>query len=238
MVIYSIVYCPVRTTRYANLKCWRNAPPPTPKKNIVLDPGHGLSCPLIRQPAGAVGETEFPPNDPPSGRLREDHLTMAIALAAKQQLSAKYNVILTKADVNSCPNYIDRGKIANNARARVFVSIHINAPLQVMGYPVPIPVPFVNGTSVLYNSEKPSSKALADSMSAAVAQNLGVNNRGAEVRDDLAVLKPTVTNNPIPAVLLEAARLSGSDEKALHSAGSAGRIATGIQTAIEAFVGN
>jgi N-acetylmuramoyl-L-alanine amidase len=139
-----------------------------------------------------------------------------------------------KLSVNSCPTLRERGQIANNENAKLFVAIHINAPLQVLG--IPVPGPFGSGTSALYNSSKPSSKSLADALSAAVAQNLGVNNREAAVRDDLAVLKPTVTR--MPAVLLEAARLSGSDEKALHASGFATKIASGMQPPIQAFVGN
>lgn len=64
---------------------------------------------------------------------------------------------------------------------------------------------------------------------------MGVNNRGSFVRDNLAVLKPQVT--PTTAVLLEVARLSGTDEKILHAPSSAARAATGIKTALDAFLG-
>lgn len=40
------------------------------------------------------------------------------------------------------------------------------------------------------------------------------------------------------AVLLEAARLSGSDERILHTSGSAARVAAGIQATLEAEIGN
>lgn len=206
-------------------------PPPPPKKVIVIDPGHGLTCPSIGQTVGAVGLTDFPPNDPPPGRLREDDLTVAIALETERMLSASYRVVLTKRDVNFCPSFKERGRIANNANAKVFVSIHINKSNTILG----IDNPFGNGTSVLYNSSKIGSKDLADQMSGAVSSNLGVNNRGSGARDDLAVLKPSVTN--MTAVLVEAARLSGTDERILHAAGSATKVASGVKTALEAFVG-
>ncbi len=204
-----------------------------PKKVVVIDPGHGLTCPSIKQAAGAIGVTDFPPSNPPPGKLREDELTLAIALEAERLLSKKYKVVLTKRDVISCPSFEKRGQIANDARAKVFVSIHINAPNTIIGIVNNL---FGNGTSVIYNSEKPASKGLADQMSLAVSSNLGTTNRGSMVDDSLAVLKPKVTK--MTAVLVEVARLSGTDEEILHTSGSVTRAAMGIQSAVQAYVGD
>ena len=69
-----------------------------------------------------------------------------------------------------------------------------------------------------------------------VSSSLGVNNRGVMVDDELAVLKPTVTD--MNAVLVEAARLSGTDETKLHTSGSVARIAAGIKAALDESLGN
>ncbi len=203
--------------------------PPARKVVLVLDPGHGLNCAAIGQPPGALGVTNFPASNPPAGRLREDDLTLTIALQAEQMLAPKYKVILTKRDLQSCPTLIARGRIANNANAKLFVSIHINAANFSVG---PIVNPFGNGTSTYYNAGKFGSSKLADEMARSVSQALGVNNRGAFVDVEKAVIKPKVTE--MNAVLLEAARLSGDDEQKLHASGSAARIAVGIKTAVEA----
>jgi hypothetical protein len=50
------------------------------------------------------------------------------------------------------------------------------------------------------------------------------------------VLKREQTGE-IDAVLLEAARLSGSDEVILHSSSSVPRVAAGIKAAIESVIG-
>lgn len=202
-----------------------------PLKTVVIDPGHGLACAAIGQAVGAVGVTDFPSNDPPPGKLREDYLTMAIALELERILSAsQYKVIMTKRDVNACPSFKDRGRTANQNKADVFVSIHINKQNTIMGFEVP----FANGTSVLYHPSRLDSKVLADQMAGSVSSNLGVNNRGSFTKDDIAVLKPRVTE--MTAVLVEAARLSGTDEKILHTSGSAAKVATGIKAALDAFV--
>lgn len=206
-------------------------PPPPPPKTVVIDPGHGFDCPAQGMPVGAIGVTDFLPNDPPAGRMREDELTMAIALEVQRLLPAtKYRVILTKRNANACPSYVDRGRIANNANAKAFVSVHINAPNPIPGNL------FGNGTSVLYDVNKSGSFNLADAMSRAVSSSLGVNNRGPAVVSDIAVLKPRVTS--MNAVLLEAARLSGSDERTLHGSGAMARIAVGIKAALDSELGN
>ena len=185
---------------------------------------------------GAVGVTDFPANDPPAGRLREDDLTMAIAREVQRILpTSKYRVVLTKANANDCPSFEKRGHIANEAEAKAFVSIHINSKLVVPE--INVPLPFAHGTSVLYNVKKSRSFNLAESMARNVSSSLGVNNRGVMVDDEVAVLKPTVTQTEI-AVLVEAARLSGDDEKKLHASGSATRVAEGIKAALDEQLGN
>lgn len=207
-----------------------------PRKVIAIDPAHGFTCPAYGMADGAVGVTDFPTNDPPAGKLREDDLVMAIAREVQRILpTTRYRVVLTKRNANECPSFRDRGRVANEEKAKAFASVHINARLVVPGTDVPVPA--AHGTSVLYNSKKSASFNLADSMARNVSSSLGVNNRGVMVDDEVAVLKPTVTKTEI-AVLVEAARLSGSDETKLHAAGSATRIATGIQAALDESLGN
>lgn len=227
---YRSVSCPPGT-KYMYLPTGSVCTSPI-KKVVVIDPGHGLTCPLIGQAAGAIGVTDFPPSNPPASKLREDYLTVAIALEAERLLSTKYKVVLTKRDANTCPTLKERGRIANNANAKAFVSVHINAPNTVLG----IDNPFGNGTSALYNSSKSAAKSMADQMSASVSVNLGTNNRGSQANDNIAVLKPTVTN--MIAVLIEVARLSGKDEQILHASGSTTKAASGIQSAVQSYLGN
>jgi N-acetylmuramoyl-L-alanine amidase len=199
---------------------------------VTIDPGHGLSCATIGQNVGAVGDKDYPPSDPPAGRLHEDNLAVSIALALQSVLTAdQYKVVMTKTDVNSCPTFLERGARANNAHSNIFVSVHLNAARSILGIPNPF---FPTGTSVLYNSTKTSAKTLADLMVGPIASNLGVNNRGATVDDTIAVLKATVTR--MTAVLAEVARLSNPDEDIVHAAGSSTKAATGIKAGIDAFL--
>jgi N-acetylmuramoyl-L-alanine amidase len=206
-------------------------PPPPPPIPVVIDPGHGFLCAAQGLPPGAVGVTDFPTNDPPAGKLQEDAIAFAIASQVQKQMpSAKYKVVLTKANANECPRYRERGRTARRVGAEVFVSVHVNAPFAALG----IDVPVAHGTSVIYNSAKSGSFNLAEDMSRAVSIALGTNNRGVRVDDSITVLTKEIT--PMNAVLVETARLSGRDEEILHSSGSSSRAAAAIESALESFL--
>jgi N-acetylmuramoyl-L-alanine amidase len=195
--------------------------------SVTIDPGHGFTCPSIGQDAGAVGVTNFPASNPPPGFLHEDDLTVAISGILAPMLSAAgYQVTTTKADVQSCPDFVRRGEKANNAKSNIFVSVHVNKPSSFLNLDL--------GSSVLYNSAKTSSMTLANLMVAQIASNLGVSNRGSVARDNLAVLKPTVTR--MTAVIAETARLSGSDEQVMHGASAPANAASGIKAGLDAFL--
>jgi N-acetylmuramoyl-L-alanine amidase len=195
---------------------------------VTIDPGHGSDCASVGQPVGAIGTTDFPPSPPPPGKLHEDDLAVAISLSLKDILvSASYTVTMTKTSPVSCPTFLERGTIANKARSNFFVSVHLNAPRFC-------PLGLFCGTEVLYNSSKTDSAKLAQLMAGQIAANLGVNNRGAIVRNDLAVLKATVSR--MTAVIAEVARLSPSDDAILHDPASLPKAAKGIFLGIDDFV--
>jgi N-acetylmuramoyl-L-alanine amidase len=188
---------------------------------VTIDPGHGFSCSEKGMAIGAMGVTEF--TTPPLGRLREDVLTLAIAEEVVKQMPSSYHVFLTKTDVDSCPSFLSRGRVANNSSSKLFVSLHINAP----GF-------FLPGTLTLWNVNKSGSFNVAESMARDVSSAVGVNNRGPKVDNEIAVLKPTVTN--MNAVLLEVTRLSGRDEELLHAPTAPSRIASGVVSSVRGML--
>lgn len=205
--------------------------PPKPKV-VVIDPGHGTDCPASNMASGAIGATDFPLSDPPPGRMREDVLTVTIAQEVQRILnSSTVKVILTKSDVNTCPTFEERGSVANEHKARLLVSMHIDAPNQIPGQDF---ITSRNGTLAIYHPGKPEAKPLADRAAADVASWLGLNNRGSVTNIELAMVKRTVVD--APSIILEVARLSGTDEKILHLPGSRAAIAAGIKSAILSFL--
>src|SRR5204862_6424127 len=80
-------------------------------RRVVIDPGHG------GRDAGAIG---------PRG-VREKDVALAIARDLAQRLRALgFTVILTRKD-DSYVSLDERTRIANQARADLFVSVHCNA---------------------------------------------------------------------------------------------------------------
>lgn len=196
--------------------------------SVAIDPGHGFNCPSIGEKVGAVGNIDYSPGNLSATYLHEDNLTVSISSALKSLLSAnQYKVFLTKSDVNSCLTLLERGDKANNAKSNFFVSVHIDKA-------IPIPLGFLGGSKLFYNSTKTSSKTLADLMVSQIASNLGVHNRGTEAGNDLGVLKVTTTR--MTSVLAEVARLSNPDSDILHAAGSSTKAASGIKAGIDAFL--
>jgi N-acetylmuramoyl-L-alanine amidase len=99
----------------------RPAPAPTargalpmelrPIRTIVVDAGHGGRDP------GAIG----------LGGLREKQVTLALALALRQELEARgFEVVLTR-DRDRTLSLVERTALAEGAGGDVFVSIHANA---------------------------------------------------------------------------------------------------------------
>jgi N-acetylmuramoyl-L-alanine amidase len=156
---------------------------------IVIDPGHGGS-------------------DPGAGRggLREADLALDMAKRLRDILVARgWQVVLTRtADVDVYkPNDTARDElqarddIANNAGARMLVSIHVNS--------------FINagprGTTTYYS--KPSDVALAQAVQASAAGVLGTKDDGI-VKSHLYV----TLHATMPAVLVETAFISNPDDLA------------------------
>ncbi len=100
------------TTTIPIQKTKKTAPPPPAIKRIVVDAGHG------GEDAGAIGKK----------RTKEKDVCLGIArkLADILQSDGHFEVVLTRKDDTFIP-LADRTKIANEAGADLFVSVHANA---------------------------------------------------------------------------------------------------------------
>ncbi|MBE0448249.1 MAG: N-acetylmuramoyl-L-alanine amidase, partial [Actinobacteria bacterium] len=156
---------------------------------IAIDPGHGGSQP------GAVAK---------SNGLKEKDVNLAVALKLQKLLKAAgFEVVMTR----STDIYVglsERAKIANDAEADIFVSIHHNS--NVDSGPV--------GTSVYYHPSSQDGALLAKSIQEELVKVCWDNALGKDrgIRSaDFVVLRETI----MPAVLCEAAFLSNPEEAAL-----------------------
>ncbi|MDD7363865.1 MAG: N-acetylmuramoyl-L-alanine amidase [Peptoniphilus sp.] len=166
--------------------------PDRSKTTVVLDAGHG------GHDSGAVGV---------DGTAEK---TLALRLAKKVEASLKqegYNVIMTRTR-DEYPELYERSKLANDANAAIFLSMHFNSAGSSKAY----------GIEVLYASEKDVSRKkeagdqtrLANEVLDSVIKETGMHNRGIKNRPELAVLRTT----NMSAVLVEGGFMSNPDEMA------------------------
>lgn len=160
-------------------------------KTIFLDPGHGGNDP------GAIG---------PTG-LHESSVTIDIANRAAGLLREQGATVYMSRTGNTAVGQKDRAKMANNAKADIFVSIHINSNEQ----------PDKWGMSTYYYSppadkieQAQKRKKLADSLQTELSETLRLADLGL-FQARFAVLCETV----MPAVLLEIGFISNPEEEKL-----------------------
>ncbi len=193
---------------------WKfNPPSGTNPRLIVIDPGHGGSD------FGAM-----------HNGLTEKVLTLDISRRLRAQLIARgWEVKLTRdADVDVFePNDSARDElqarcdVANNAHARMFISVHINS----------FTSGGLNGTTTYYY--KADSYGLADAVHARLADALPTKDDGI-VRDNFYVVHHT----SMPAILVETAFLSNPDDaQLLKSPAFLQKVATAIADGVGDYAG-
>jgi N-acetylmuramoyl-L-alanine amidase len=171
---------------------------------VAIDPGHGGRDP------GAIG---------PSG-LREADVVLDISLRVRELLSRDgvRNVILREADVTV--ELPDRPRLARDAGATMFVSIHANASGRAT----------VNGTETYFLT--PQSLALAQMIQDELGVVLGIPSRGIKTANFLVL-----RDSGVPSVLVEAAFISHADDEArLRDPAFRQRIAGAIHKGIMRFL--
>ena len=157
---------------------------------MVIDAGHG------GKDSGAVGVDG----------TREKELALDTARRVESLLTDRgYQVIMTR----SRDEYIqlaNRAKIANNANADIFLSIHFNSAGtdKAKG----IEVLYASENNVSRKKEAGDQRRLANEVLKCILKETGLNNRGIKNRPELAVLRLTDMN----AALVEGGFMSNPDE--------------------------
>lgn len=161
---------------------------------IVIDPGHGGKDP------GTIG----------ANNIYEKDINLDISKKLYKKLkSMNYKVILTR-DTDEYVDNSERASLANNKKAKIFISIHCNA-LENNNT--------INGVQVLYYPNISSTindldnKSLAQIVIDEILANTGADNKGIVDREDLVVLNQT----NMPAILIECGFLSNEKESKLLS---------------------
>jgi N-acetylmuramoyl-L-alanine amidase len=183
-------------------------------KVIAIDPGHGGSDP------GAIG-----PN-----KLQEKTVTLAVAqrvqallekAGAKVLMTRKTDVDVFGPNASAVDELNARTVAANNNKADVFVSIHINAFTN----------PTVGGTATYYYQKSNYDALLADCIQSNLVSTAGLQNRGTYAAG-FYVIKRT----QMPAVLTELGFISNPDEERLLSTPQfQQKMAQGIVQGLDSF---
>jgi len=184
-------------------------------KIIAIDPGHGGSDP------GAVG-----PN-----KVLEKNITLAIAKKLQKKLEkAGAKVVMTRQDdrdvfgkrAETARDELNaRATIANNNKADVFLSIHVDSFTN----------PTAGGTTVYYYQKTPYDALLAQTLKTNLVKAIGREDRGAKPAN-FYVIKRSL----MPAALIEVAFISNpEEEKLLNTPNFQERVADGLVEGLKQF---
>jgi len=164
---------------------------------VCIDPGHGGSDRANRGSNGYV----------------EADGVLAISKYLKEELEStgQFQVILTR-DRDKTLTLTERGRIAARNKVDLFIAQHTNAGPKGAG-----------GTEVYYSVDIPGDRELAEKLSKAVADTLGIQDRGAKTKpstknpsEDYYTVIDVAQDGGIPHVLLvESAFHSNPDEERL-----------------------
>ena len=171
---------------------------------VAIDPGHGGRDP------GAIG---------PSG-LREADVVLDISLRVRDLLARDGVRSVLLRDSDATVELADRPRIAKEAGATIFVSIHANAHGRAT----------VNGSETYFLT--PQSLALAQMIQDELGIVLGIPSRGIKTANFLVL-----RDSGVPSVLVESAFISNADDETrLRDVAFRQRIAGAIQKGIMRFL--
>lgn len=164
------------------------------KKLIILDPGHG----------------QFGNEYPIMKGTYEGAQNFRLACHLKAALEARgFAVLLTRERVEDDPSLAERGELAGKNHARMFLSLHSNAPGSATP---PERYHAVRGSEVYYSlADEQANAALARELNRAVVETMHTEDRGVKTRsypdqprvDYYGVLRAAAASGCATAMLIE-----------------------------------
>ena len=209
--------------------------PPAVQAVVSIDPGHQARANLAKEPVGPGSSTTKEKvrggSTGVASRTPEYKITLAIGLKLKPLLEAKgVKVVMIREtnDVN-IPNS-ERAKLANQAKAQLFVRIHADGSEN----------PATNGISTLHPAKNHWTEPIySESLKAAqiVQEELikatGAKDNGLKPRDDITGFNWS----EVPVILPEVGFLSNpEDDRLLNSEAYQNKIAEGLANGILAYL--
>ncbi len=159
---------------------------------VCIDPGHGGQSP------GAVGRAV-------DYSVAEKDIVLAVAARLKAELEKEsFQVVMTRVD-DSTVDLGERPRIANNAGAHFFISLHCDSNSRPNT---------ASGTSTYYHTPQADSLAFAQALHAWLAPATGLPNRG--IRQDTRIYATgfgVLRRATMPAVLVELAYINNDRDR-------------------------
>lgn len=208
-----------------------------PKKIVALDPGHSGVVASGTEPVGP-GSKVRKAKDASGTRgivtkLPEYKLTLSLAKKMKKLLEDRgYKVIMTRTSNKKAVSCVKRAKIANKAKADIFVRIHADG----------IDNTSVSGATALYPSKSnpyvgklsKKSKKLSKCILKAMCKKSGAKNRGLSARNDLSGSNWA----KMPVTLIEVGFMTNpKEDKKLKTTKYQNKLAQGMVDGIDDYFG-
>ncbi len=182
-------------------------------KVIVIDPGHG----------GKDGGAH-------SNGVSEKNLTLKISQEVRDILSGTGASVIMTRDTDVYPSLTARAQIANDSKAAVFVSIHINSINKDNSR---------SGGMTFYHMQDPEDRLLAECIQSEIAKVSGIPDLGTWsdrriYQSGFSVLR----NSTVPSVLIEMGFINHKNDRAqMTQKDFANRVAKAIVKGIQIFLG-
>lgn len=208
-----------------------------PKKIVALDPGHSSRIPSGSEPIGPGSSTyKAKDNSGAAGcstRVPEYKVTLNVAKKLKKVLESRgYGVVLTRTNNTKAISCIGRAKVANKAKADIFLRIHCDSAGGSGARGVSMQSPAKNNRWTAKNHKK--IVRLSNSILRSTCKATGAASRGVYYRNDLT------GNNwaKMPVTLIEMGFMSNPNEdRKLVSNSYQNKLAKGIANGIDKYFG-
>lgn len=208
-----------------------------PKKIIALDPGHSSRIPSGSEPIGPGSSTyKAKDNSGAAGcstRVPEYKVTLKVAKKLKKVLENRgYGVVLTRKNNITAISCIRRAKVANKAKADIFLRIHCDSVGGSGARGISMQSPAKNNRWTAKNHKK--IVRLSNSILRSTCKATGASSRGVCYRNDLT------GNNwaKMPVTLIEMGFMSNpTEDRKLVSGSYQNKLAAGIANGIDKYFG-
>jgi len=206
------------------------------KKVVCIDPGHQTKANLNKEPIGPGSKTtKYKVTGGTSGcatHVPEYKLNLKVAKKLKKELESRgYKVVMTRKKNNVNISNVERAKIANKAKADVFIRIHANsAESSVKGALTCAPT---NSNGYLSKKIRKKSQKLSKTVLKYFCKATGAKNRGVMYTDSMTGINWC----KVPVTIMEMGFMSNAaEDRLMQTKKYQAKMVKGMADGIDAFL--